>query len=283
LELQLRDIKLRGFNIIYVTNLKVNAELRMFLSKYVDVLIERPNYGRDIAGYKEGFNFILNNNMNAVEDLLFTNDTIIYPVINADQFWRDLYSHSSVITGAYVSYQISRHIQSYFLLCKNRICYSEKFKQYWRQYKCSNSRQKVIVEGEIGFSQWMINSGIEIGGVVDEYKISIAEADKLTESFLPYSYLKLYNHDIENLRYNYEDINPSHVYALWSIFSLGIPLVKKDLLSRGTFNLVEFIQKFSKLKTNIRVNAVVDALLIKDLPSQKVSFYKKFLNKIGAN
>jgi rhamnosyltransferase len=188
LESQLKDIKNNDFRIIYVTNLNISNLMLEDLKEYADVLIQRPNYGRDFAGYKAGYDFIIENKINTVIDLLFTNDTIVFPLKNTEIFWNNLFSHDSVITGPFISYQISKHIQSFFILCKQQICLSKDFKNFWKNYPSPNSRSRVISLGEIGFSNWMLNKGIKIGGIIDEYSIANIKITRELMHLIPNSY-----------------------------------------------------------------------------------------------
>ncbi|MBU3641077.1 rhamnan synthesis F family protein [Polynucleobacter sp. Fuers-14] len=281
LEKHLCDLLSRKFKIIYVTNLILNRPMLDALSKYVDIVIQRPNYGRDFSGYKAGYNYLIKSGIEQCDELLFTNDTVIYPIINADQFWDELRASESKVVGPFISYQRQMHIQSFFILCKDRIHLSDAFKNFWSEYSEPNSRDRVIKHGEIGFSNHLSLNGIRFDGVVDAKSITNISTKTINNDLIPEYFKRLYS-KFDPALYQYQHNNPSHLYALFSVKYFNVPLVKKDLLSRGTFSLTEFFIKMNHLDTIIDKEEMRIELIKKGLPSFEDKFRNKVLSWIGA-
>jgi len=76
--------------------------------------------------------------------------------------------------------------------------------------------------------------------------------------------------------------NPSHIFSLYAVISENIPMLKKDLLSRGTLMMHEIISVLEGQGHNLNdIEIFLSELMAKPLPSQK-NMITKFLESIGA-
>lgn len=167
---QIQEIYERGYTIIFVSNLPVDATFKSLILPYVSVIIQRPNYGRDFAAYKEGFQYVCSNCPNA-NSVIFTNDTFLLPVVSGDSFWEELSRNSADLYGAFLSFVPTSHVQSFFFRVNKNLFWSENYKKFWNGYKTFNSRFHTIKNGELMHSKIVINSGAKISAYIEPYSI----------------------------------------------------------------------------------------------------------------
>lgn len=296
IEMQLNELEKQGLDIVIVSNAKVSPELLELYQKYSCVVISRPNIARDFGAYKAGYLYLLSSGyLENVNQLLFINDTILFPVINTENFWKQLYSSEFDIVSPFESFTPKYHLQSFFILCKNKVHLQEDFKSYWENYFEWNSRRHAITSGEIGFSQKMKRSGLRIGALVSALSLSALSDSKINNALLLFDIeqsllLECYNQEDKkqiihaaaekSLARLYETANPSHSLALLSVWLLHVPLLKKDLVYRGTISLLELIRAHKTLELEIDVKELTKIYLDKGLPASH-TMIEKFLMAIN--
>ena len=144
------------------------------------LLIERPNIGHDIGGYRDAI-LDLDLRHRDIERLALFNDSCWFPV-PSDSDWlakaealdRDLVGsmssghirrrHARKLEGFSWSYDedIGRfHYCSYALLISGSVVRNPKFTKYWRRYPLFNDRRHVIEKGEIGITKWSKSAQIQ--------------------------------------------------------------------------------------------------------------------------
>lgn len=296
IEMQLRELEQQGFDIVTVSNAKVSPELLELYRTYSCVVITRPNIARDFGAYKAGYLFLLSNGyLDNTSELLFINDTILFPVMSTGSFWKRLYSSDFDIVSPFESFSPRHHLQSFFILCKNKIHLEKDFKSYWMNYFEWNSRRHAINTGEIGFSQKMKKSGFRLGALVTALSLSqlfegniddVLLALEIDQNLLIECYKQEDKKQIihaaaeRELAQLYERANPSHSLALLSVWLLDIPLLKKDLVYRGSISLLELLRAHKRLGLDIDINELTKIYLDKGLPASH-SVMDRFLMSIN--
>jgi hypothetical protein len=281
LQMHLEELQQQGFAIIFISNLPIDEIFKGQLAPFVHAMITRANFGRDFAAYKAGYEYALSKKFFGADQLLFTNDTIVFPIIPTNKFWRDLDDLKADIVGPYVSYSPIRHLQSFFILVKNGVFREKIFSDFWTSYKNPNARMQVIKQGELGFSKYLDQVGIIFEGVVHPNKIeemnesSNRILERLQQHF-KFSALK------DFIQYTFKALNPSHALSLIAVKSLRIPLLKKDLLSRGTLQPQELLETLSEIGCDPEFqDKIFQELRVKKLPSEK-GIIQRVLELTGA-
>ncbi|GGX60202.1 rhamnan synthesis F family protein [Saccharospirillum salsuginis] len=148
----------KGFWIIGVNTLKLTNKEE--LSKLFDVYIQRFNYGRDFGSYKCGVEYLYKNAVinGDTNRLIILNDSVYYDSAKVDDFLTDLCNADYEVLGATENSEIQYHIGSFCVSVDGGIINSNKFKKYWRQYKNSDIRPKVIKRGELALSKCLLSS-----------------------------------------------------------------------------------------------------------------------------
>lgn len=292
----LNDLRTRGFSILLVSNAQLTPDFESWLLNRVDGLIERDNVGRDIAAYRDGvLHLIRTNCLPKIDRLLFINDTILFPVIDSDYFWGRFLNIDSDVVGVFESFSPRHHVQSFFFMVKKNALQKTYFQNFWKKYRSWNSRKHAVKAGEIGFSQHLKSNGASISAFVN--------AESSVEAFnAPMSNLKSLFSTIQTtthgnqqrelmgkrvinpahraLSFGLERINPSHALCEFALTELQVPILKKDLVYRGTLSLVDIARLFESLDFKIPLSELQATYRAKGLPAE-ISYWKNFLLRIG--
>jgi hypothetical protein len=124
-----------------------------------DILITRPNLGRDFAAYQFAINLLLKRRP-SVQRLLLCNDSVFFLDKNDKQ---DLFGHligaQSDWIGMTEHYGGTYHVSSWCFQVSSVVLNSTAFQEFWRSYCPVDSRRHAIRFGEIRLSQVMIAAG----------------------------------------------------------------------------------------------------------------------------
>jgi hypothetical protein len=148
----LKEAKRNDVFIVAVNTLKLNPD--NYPKELVDVYIERDNYGRDFGSYKAGMHYFLENGLDdKCERLLILNDSVFFSKKGLSDFVHNLFNTNCEVLGATENSAHSHHLGSFCISVTGNIVRSEKFKQFWKDYKLSNVRPLVIKRGEFALSK----------------------------------------------------------------------------------------------------------------------------------
>lgn len=152
----LEKLSNKGVNIIVVSNLKITAEREAQLEPFIHRLIVRRNIGRDFGGYRLGVLTLLDESSYDPERLLILNDSIFYRDEGLDFFISEMLSRHEYV-GVAENYEFQYHVGSYALAMGPKVIKDKRFKTYWKQYKLTEVRPKVIKRGEMELNHLIIN------------------------------------------------------------------------------------------------------------------------------
>lgn len=124
------------------------------LKNYADCYIETSNFGRDFGSYKTGFLHVYKNGWEeSCQRLLMSNDSLFYAKENLQSFLQTMISTNEDILGATENHQYRKHLGSFFISLNKNIVRAKKFRKFWKNYKRTNVRPKVIARGELELSK----------------------------------------------------------------------------------------------------------------------------------
>lgn len=146
-----------NFYVVGVNTLRLNPGFN--LQNMFDLYIERSNYGRDFGSYQDGCLYLLENKIvsDATQRLIILNDSVFYEKSRVEKFLIDLSQNEQEVLGATENSEIQYHIGSFCISVSGEIARSKKFFDYWKKYKNSNIRPKVIENGEMGLSKCLLS------------------------------------------------------------------------------------------------------------------------------
>jgi lipopolysaccharide biosynthesis protein len=199
-----------GLKIVFIsTCTTLSNESIEKLSKYCHAIVTRENRGLDFGGWAEVLSTFPQ--LFDSKQLLLTNDSVYLLSSGLKSFFRNMGRRSSDFWGMTESYQISPHLQSYFLVFEKPVLRSDSFKRFWHNFEHVEYKQQLIERYELGLTSLLTKHGFSYSSALDG-KVKCGD-------------LK-----------NYELINPVH--HLWKelVVYCGVPIVKVELLRNNPFN-----------------------------------------------
>ncbi len=169
-------LKAQGYAPMVVSNSPVDQASRTRLLPRVWRLLERPNFGYDFGGYRDGL-WLLQRWAVRPRCLILMNDSIWFPARKNDQTIASMESMAADFCGVLklgddhaVTTRRRRpaFLGSFFLMFKEKALQSDAFVNFWEQYRCTSNKYKTIRRGERGISAAMIAAGMSWGSVFDK-------------------------------------------------------------------------------------------------------------------
>jgi len=143
--------------IIFVsTNLKSKEKAK--INKYTKI-ITRENLGYDFYSYKVGINYLKNKFKKKFAEenrIVLLPSSLLYlnPKRLMSQFER-IKKFDNRVFGLSKSWEICEHLQSELYVFSSSLFKNKSFKSWWSKIKKIKSKQQVIYEYEIGFSNFL--------------------------------------------------------------------------------------------------------------------------------
>lgn len=143
----LQALKRFGCYVIAINTQRLEAPEA--LRPHCDCYIEKVNFGRDFGSYKTGLLHLYGRGWHEIcPRLLMVNDSVFCVSDRIDTFVSDLMSSEIEVLGSTENYEISHHLGSFCLAVSNRILRHPRFQRFWRAYRNSDVRPRVIRRGE---------------------------------------------------------------------------------------------------------------------------------------
>lgn len=180
-----KHLKDRGFSVQIISNSPVTPDIHTALKPYVWHIVERPNFGYDFGGYRDGLRLLhLHHGSNEIESLLMLNDSIWYPVRENDDLIEQLEALDADIAGTNLRQRgNARFLESYLYLIRGSALRHDAFRRYWNNLKITSNKYKVIRRGERGFSTAMQAAGLTLRGLYDTNDL-LSRLDQQSDDFL---------------------------------------------------------------------------------------------------
>jgi rhamnosyltransferase len=217
----LAEIHNNGFDIIFVSTCRsLNWQV---ISLYCYKIILRDNIGLDFGSYKCGIQAI--EQPDQYQKLLIANDSVYGPFRPLTNIFQQM--QNSPFWGLTMSYEYAQHLQSYFLVLDKSVWHSKAFKKFWQRVRLLKQRKLIIVNYEIGFSQYMQQAGFKL------------------ESFVPETIAK------------HSQVSTCHYYWRELITNYPFPFIKLNLLAHKQAPSITEIEKVLKNDLNFdKINAL---------------------------
>lgn len=177
-----------GYAPVVVSNLKLDEADRRRLLETAHVLIERPNYGYDFGGYRDGIRF-LRSRLPTLERLVLMNDSVWFPLARGESWLSASQALGHDVVGAvsncftepidpnqpgvspfswrYDTRGSRFHYCSFALSFGRAVLRDARFMTFWDRLKLTNNKFTTVHRGEIGLGQWIVHSGHSHGCTLD--------------------------------------------------------------------------------------------------------------------
>jgi hypothetical protein len=176
----------KGFAPVVVANLPLSEDDRHAVIPHCHKLIERPNFGYDFGGYRDGVLSLIGD-FDRLEFIALLNDSCWFPLPGSSDWVDDALALNVDFAGAASNYGIARqrpghydftrwtyspdnagfHYCSFALLISQTLFRDRAFQRFWTGFNLSNDKREVIQRGEVGLSQWVISNGFSHASTLD--------------------------------------------------------------------------------------------------------------------
>lgn len=161
----------QGHAVLLVANHAVMATDVERLRPWVWRFVQRPNFGYDFGGYRDGIRLLQHWGVEPAQ-VVMLNDSIWYPVVPSDALLPAMEASPASFTGAFRFVDPGGHdaehagiFLSYFFHFKRPLWQSEVFRRYWSDYVCSSNKVLTVKRGERGFSRTLMGAGVPSEGI----------------------------------------------------------------------------------------------------------------------
>jgi hypothetical protein len=164
-----------GYAPLVVSNAALSESDRSRLQAVSWKVVERPNFGYDFGGYRDGV-WLLQQWSVQPESLILMNDSIWFPALEGDQTIATMEAMPSdfkgVLTlgtgeGAVLRRGREPFLGSFFLMFSAKALASNAFAEFWQRYRNTSNKYKTIRRGERRLSYVMRDAGFEGASLFD--------------------------------------------------------------------------------------------------------------------
>jgi len=210
-------------------------------------IFRRKNVGLDFCSWKTCY--INLNKTIYYKQILLTNDSILGPIFDLKTIFSKIKDTDSDLIGLTDNYEYSYHIQSYFLLFKEKAV-QEFLPQFMSNVKVFYDKNLIVEKYEIGLSTLMLNKGYKIQALFP-FENTLQKALELS-SFEYFDEIRI------------RKVN-STIY-FWNILieEFGFPFIKRELLTKNVIKLNSLNQwKLIISKYNHEISTVISNYLLR--------------------
>jgi hypothetical protein len=192
----------KGYATLVVSNLPLSDIDRKRLSESSWQIMERPNFGYDFGGYRDGV-LSLSEDLALLERLVLINDSVWFPLPKSRDWLDDVETLGVDFAGASSNYGTPRlaiekfrstkwsystnhknfHICSFALCLKPAVLRHFGFQKFWQDLRLTDEKKRTVRRGEIGFTQWALRNSLSVGTTLDVTKLD-CELAALSETNL---------------------------------------------------------------------------------------------------
>lgn len=169
----LRHFVDQGYAPLIVSNAPLDTAARASLAPTVWRIFERPNFGYDFGGYRDGV-LLLRQWRIAPRRLIIMNDSVWLPLQPGSTLIARLEAAAGDIVGGFKHPESRRKrfrtvrsgfLESYLYLVNRSAWEARAFQDYWQGYRASSNKLNAIYRGERGFSRRMAAAGLTVTGL----------------------------------------------------------------------------------------------------------------------
>jgi hypothetical protein len=187
-----------GYSVLAISNTPLADADRDRLLEVCWRVMERPNYGYDFGGYRDGILYLLEQS-EMPERLLVMNDSIWFPLSAQDTLLERLERSGLDVAGSIVHHDFNKNvfgrssrrvIESYLFLFSSRALRSPAFASFWREYRVSSNKFNAVYRGERRVADAMMSAGLTADGLFcrEDFLAAIsAQSDEFLRKTLLYA------------------------------------------------------------------------------------------------
>ncbi len=152
----------QGYDIVFISTAEnlAPSEVKKVSTLCRDVII-KENKGYDFGAWQTALTYLADE-LNRYDSLLLCNDSVYAPLFDLNEMFSKMHGHYH-FWGITDSYEVSHHIQSYFMVFSKEVIHSRVFEQIWENYKVYKNKRNIILQYEIGISRKLLKEGFSMG------------------------------------------------------------------------------------------------------------------------
>ncbi|WP_309666769.1 rhamnan synthesis F family protein [Tabrizicola sp.] len=135
-------------------------------------IFERPNFGYDFGGYRDGV-LLLREWGIEPERLLIINDSVWMPTRADSTLIARLEAVEADVVGGIIHRNLTRrngglrppHIESYLYMLNTKTVVSACFKRFWHEYPVSSNKRNAVRNGERKLTPALARGGLTVAGI----------------------------------------------------------------------------------------------------------------------
>lgn len=155
----------KGYSVLVVSNSPVSDRDRARLAPEVWRIVERPNFGYDFGGYRDGIRLLWKWGLSP-QTLVILNDSVWFPLTPDTTALEDLESHPADLAGTILRKRgREEFLESYLYRINARLAKLPAFVRYWQTLSITSNKYHVIRRGERGLSRAVREGGGSIGAI----------------------------------------------------------------------------------------------------------------------
>ncbi len=163
-----------GYSVVVVSNAPVSAADMERLKPLCHLIVQRPNFGYDFGGYREGI-LALEDRGIRPSHLIIKNDSIWFPLREDCDLLQTICQGTADFSGIYINAS-SRipHIQSYFYYFGPRLLQDDRFWSYWDNILLSDNKNMVIRQCEMKTTRELASYGYTYDSIYTDTDVNDA-------------------------------------------------------------------------------------------------------------
>lgn len=160
-----RHLAARGYAPLVVSNAPLSAADRAALEPLVWRAVERPNFGYDFGGYRDGLRLLARWGVTP-ERVLILNDSVWFPLFPDETLIARLEASDADLSGTILRDRDgTRFLEGYCLMVPGRTLTAAPFVAFWDGLRLSSNKHKVVRRGERGLSVALARAGLQVAPV----------------------------------------------------------------------------------------------------------------------
>lgn len=145
---------------IVLVSTRLSPEAAASLSERITVIV-RENVGYDFYSMRTGVFAV--EALYSYDELIIANDSVL--TIDSSGLGRAFVQMQNVdcdVWGMTESFQVARHLQSYFMVFRKSAFFSHYFDRFWRDVRVLDDKWEIILSYEVGLTQWLLRHGARV-------------------------------------------------------------------------------------------------------------------------
>ncbi|MCB2110489.1 MAG: rhamnan synthesis protein F family [Defluviimonas sp.] len=161
----------RGYAPLVVSNTALTDASRAALLPHVWQIMERPNFGYDFGGYRDGLRHLWAAGMTP-DKVLILNDSVWFPLDPGEEMIARMEASDADVVGSIMRGREARRggrglrfLESYCTMLDGRVFASRQMRRFWEDMRLTSNKFKVIRRGERAHSEALEEAGFRLASV----------------------------------------------------------------------------------------------------------------------